>query len=246
MVFAVAVAVTSWIYLYAFRFQATWKKGVMLVGTVSTVWGAALGSAVYLIFRDPMGAMILNIPASLEKVELQHVNEPALKEADMPDGQPVTKPLDGVDGQDEILITVGAELDETDDILMPATWEKTATPDEYLASQSRIKETYTDLTQEAQKAIVLRATFSSVVRQSIRRISEHIHGSLEKGEIPKGDEIREGLDETFEEHGMDYMGNGDDGDGLDDVTVDVGELDVEGMMQNVADGADVSEGSRDD
>lgn len=247
---SIAFGVAVWVWLYFYQFEAAWKRGTLLVSTVVSVWGFALGGAVYYAFSDPKGALALDISDDLERVRLQHVNEGAMKDANMPDGQPVTKPLEGVDGHDEVMLTVNStipkpdddDLDDEGDLTLRATWEKTATPDEFAASRERIQEVYGELSRESQRLIMLRSTFSSVVRRSVRRISDHVHGTVEKGEIPDGDVIGKVLRQTFEEHGMSYLDDDLDDESDEkaangssekpDLTVEnVGELDMQGLLE---------------
>jgi len=230
---------TAWIWAYVTQF-GEFGRGVQTLATAAAIWGTLLGMAVYLVFTDPRGVLVLDVSEDLDRVQLAHLNEAAVKSSYMPDGQPVSKSLDGVDGHTEVLVTVDADLDDPEDAKLPATWEKTATPEEYMASKSRIRETYNDLTETAQKAIMLRATFSSVVRRSTAKISDHIHGTLERGEIPEGDMIHETLVETFHEHGLDYFVETDEANGHDEAVEteevelsvdDVGDIDLDGMLE---------------
>jgi len=231
-------ATTAWIWAYVTQF-GEFGRGVQTLATAAAIWGTLLGMAVYIVFTDPRGVLVLDVSEDLDRVQLAHLNEAAVKKSYMPDGQPVSKNLDGVDGHTEVLVTTGADLSDPEDAVLPATWEKTATPDEYMASKSRIRETYNDLTETAQKAIMLRATFSSVVRRSTANLSSPLPGTLERGEIPEGDMIHETLVETFHGHGLDYFVETDETNGHDkanghdevDLTVeDVGDLDLEGLL----------------
>ena len=217
----VAVAVVGWIWMFVSVLETEFARGAWLVGTIVILAGIGNGAVIYYVVHQPRGKLILMVSETLDKIGLAHANEPAIKQATFDGGRPKVKSLVGaVEGESEIMVVDDWNLQEADDLYLSSTWEKVASPDEYLASKAKIKENHEELTEDAQESIVQRALFSTVVRRAVERINNEIYSKLEKGEHPDGEAIQDEINHVLRQHGL-LEDTGEDRVNVEEIREDV-------------------------
>jgi hypothetical protein len=215
------VAFIGWVWIYLEFLETEFWRGTWLVGTVVILAGIGNGALIYYVVHQPRGKLILMVSETLDKIGLAHANEPAIKNATFDGGRPKVKQLVGAVDESEIMVVDDWNLQDAEDLYLSSTWEKTADPDEYLASKAKIDENYNDLTEDAQESIVQRALFSTVVRRAVERINNEIYSKLEKGEHPDGEAIQEEINHVLRQHGLLEDGSEEDRVSVEEIREEV-------------------------